>query len=668
MLMLNGGGAGAWVELRSWLPRGWNRRVASRLGHPLPQKFLAQPHHRRRYSLHFNFSTPETPDSSTAFAIAMALRSRTILRATLTPFLYPRLASHYAPPVLHLVRRRNFTNTCARFESPVIVESAAVEPVVFESELAEEELVEENIFDSDIVDDPTLASTNNPNHPQHEFTMAPFTDLRPITISSGNGGHGCISFLREKFIAHGPANGGSGGCGGSVYIQAVYGETSLHKLGRTGTIKAGSGSNGRGSNLGGRRGDDVVIQVPVGTVVREISRSDPNDVDESEDVGHGDNEKWTHYPQAIEDNMRDPNFESAKYPTHHHKSASQLLKHTHPHRIYLDLDHPSPSPILLVPGSPGGLGNPHFVTPTMRRPKFATKGNKGAKMKLQLELKVLADVGLVGLPNAGKSSFLRAVSGRKARVGEWAFTTLTPNIGTVVMEDKDLPSPGAVPASAIGEEHLQPRFTIADIPGLIADAHMNKGLGHGFLRHVERARVLAFVLDLNRPDPVSDLEALWREVIAYEEGADNLEGEGMMAEMGGEYQGGEPQELNPELQEKLSRQGEEKSKRTQEYAEKEKLVTYTGIAHFTQPRAEEEEAAGETVRQREKMSTKPWFVIANKADMAGTEDKFWALKKHLEAMSAQQENGKQIGLIPISALRTEGVDKALDWMKGMLGF
>src|ERR1700712_2618338 len=113
----------------------------------------------------------------------------------------------------------------------------------------------------------------------------------------------------------------------------------------------------------------------------------------------------------------------------------------------------------------------------MRRPKFATKGNKGAKMKLLLELKVLVDVGLVGLPNAGKSSFLRAVSGRKARVGEWAFTTLTPNIGTIVMADKDVPA-----STKEGEDQLQPRFTIADIPGLIADAHMNKGLGHGFLR------------------------------------------------------------------------------------------------------------------------------------------------------------------------------------------
>ena len=592
----------------------------------------------------------------------MAMRARSILRTTLTPFLYPRLITRNAPPVIHFVRRRAFTSTCTRFETPIDDSALLENPTILDDATI---LDESTILDDPlIVDDPILASTNNPEHPQHEFTMAPFTDLRPITIASGHGGHGCISFLREKFVPNGPPNGGSGGSGGNVYIQAVYGETSLHKLGRTGTIKAGDGSNGKGSSIGGRRGDDIVIRVPVGTVVREISRSDPNE-DEAANLGHGGNDKWTHYPQTIEDNLRDPNFESAQYPAHHHKSASQLLKYTHPTRVYLDLDKPSAAPILLIPGSPGGLGNPHFATPGNRRPKFATKGNKGAKMKLQLELKVLADVGLVGLPNAGKSSFLRAVSGRKARVGEWAFTTLTPNIGTVVMEDKDLPAPSGLPSAHDGEEHLQPRFTIADIPGLIADAHMNKGLGHGFLRHIERARVLAFVIDLNRPDPVGDLEALWAEVKAYEEGADNLEGQGMMAEMDGQYQSGEPETLNPEL---LAASVAAAEAPPAVAGRTEKLVTYTGLAQFVRPNVEgeEDEAAGETIRQREKMSIKPWFVIANKADLEGTEDRYYALQQHLAEQTTP--DGKPIGLIPISALRTQGVDKALDWMKGMLGF
>ncbi|KAI5842719.1 hypothetical protein BZA05DRAFT_412045 [Tricharina praecox] len=552
----------------------------------------------------------------------MALRPPSTLRFTLTPFLYPRLISHHVPPVRFVAQRiQRFSQTCLH-------------------------------YDESVIDDPALASTTNPDHPQHHFTSAPFSDLRPVAIAAGDGGHGCISFLRELFIPEGPPNGGSGGAGGSIYIQAVYGETSLHKLGRQGVIKAGNGSNGRGSNLGGRRGDDVVIRVPVGTIVREISRWDPDDKEEMEEGTHGENDKWTHYPQAVEHNLRDPHFVSAEYPINHHKSASQLLKQTHPTRVFLDLDKPSPQPILLIPGSPGGLGNPHFITPTVRRPKFATKGNKGAKMKLLLELKVLADVGLVGLPNAGKSSFLRAVSGRKARVGEWAFTTLTPNIGTIVMADKDLPA-----HVTEGEDQLQPRFTIADIPGLIADAHMNKGLGHGFLRHVERARVLAFVLDLNRPDPVADLESLWAEVIAYEEGADNLEGTGMMAEMGGDYVSEENrQNLHPELKSKLAPE------------EEEELVTFTGIVPGWGSLAAQEQApAGEVARKREKMSTKPWFVIANKADLEGTEEKYWALKQHLEAKAARGD-GEEIGLIPMSALREEGVDGAVEWMKGMLGF
>ncbi|KAF8543761.1 hypothetical protein BDD12DRAFT_818800 [Trichophaea hybrida] len=546
-----------------------------------------------------------------------------VLRATLTPFLYPRLRSYNASSITFLLlRRRNFASTCSCRQS----------------------------FDDDLA----LASTSNPEHPQHDYTSSPFIDLRDITVAAGDGGHGCVSFLREKFVPNGPPNGGSGGYGGSVYIQAVYGETSLHKLGRQGTIKAGNGSNGRGSNLGGRKGEDVIIRVPVGTVVREISRFDPNDGIKQE-IGHGANEMWMHYPLAVEENLRDPNFEAAQYPAYHHKSATELLKHTHPTKVFLDLDKPMRTPMLLVPGAPGGLGNPHFVTPKLRRPKFATRGNKGAKMKLQLELKVLADVGLVGLPNSGKSSFLRAVSGRKARVGEWAFTTLTPNIGTIVMHEKDLST--STPVTAPGKE-LQPRFTIADIPGLIADAHMNKGLGHGFLRHVERARVLAFVLDLSRSDPVADLEALWAEVIAYEQGEDNLKGEGMMAEMGGDYLSEESREqLSPELKYKLSR----------EEAGEEDLVTYTGVAGLLRGTEEPEIPAGEATRKREKMSTKPWFVIGNKADLEGTEDNYWALKEHLKK-KYEQRNGIEIGLIPISALREEGVDRVVDYMKGMLGF
>lgn len=497
-----------------------------------------------------------------------ALRLPRACSHTLTPFLYPSIPSASALRRLFVVRHSSTTRT---------------------------------------PDDPALASTTNPEHPHHEFVAAPFSDLRTISISAGNGGNGCISFLREKYVPDGPPNGGSGGNGGSIYIQAVYGETSLHKLGRQGIIKADSGGHGKGSSRNGHRGDDLVIRVPVGTVVHEIDRWDPTDAEAEMLEGHATHDKWTHFPGSADENASDPKFKETLYPIHHHKSASQMLKHAHPTRVHLDLSEPSETPFLLLPGSPGGLGNPHFCSATLRRPKFATKGNKGARMTLQLELKTLADIGLVGLPNAGKSSFLRAVSRRKARVGEWAFTTLTPNIGTVVIDN---------PIREGGE-----RFTIADIPGLIADAHMDKGLGHGFLRHVERAKVLAFVVDMARPDPAGDLRALWKEVKAYEKGESGFGG--MMDEMEGNLEA-EPTEDTQEM------------------------VTFMGTAAIQE--------GWEKSEKREKMSEKQWFVIANKCDLEGTEGKFEDL-----AMEAGEKP-----VVPISALNEMGVEGAVSWMRSLL--
>lgn len=435
--------------------------------------------------------------------------SQLLQHTTLTPFLYPTLLKTPCLPSSSFLRHQTY--------------STATPPKPKNS----------------IEDEQLIAS--------EDYTLPPFVDIRPLTLHSGSGGNGCISFHREKFVAHGPPNGGDGGRGGNIYIQAIYGEdSSLHKLGRGGgagiigagkgsgggTIKAGDGKNGMGKARNGKRGDDVIIRVPVGTVVRELWRCDPNtdtinaleklsrrrggvDEEGSVDVGHGMDELWVHYPLALAKNMQDDRFASARYPLQHFKTGSENLKLTHPQTVFLDLDKPTPEPILLVPGAAGGLGNPHFITQNLRSPKFATKGAKGLSMQIQLELKMLADVGLVGLPNAGKSSFLRAVSRKKARVGNWAFTTLTPNLGTVSLGDK------------AGEE----RFSIADIPGLVRDAHRNKGLGVDFLRHVERARVLAFVVDLSSKDPVGDLCDLWKECVAFENGW-NVEG-GMMDEMMG---------------------------------------------------------------------------------------------------------------------------------------
>ncbi|KAL7276219.1 GTPase of the mitochondrial inner membrane that associates with the large ribosomal subunit [Rhizina undulata] len=656
---------------------------------------------------------------------------------TLTPFLYPRT---FNPRLLEQLSTppRHSTPRCLRrqFSSGLIRrDAAASEPVPEKAEVvktkADErveemvpvsedipEAISEEIFDPD----PNFISVAQPTHPHATFTDAPFADIRTLSLVAGDGGHGCISFLREKFVANGPPNGGDGGAGGNIYIQAVYGETSLHKLGREGVVKATSGKNGKGSSLNGKRGENVVIQVPVGTVVREISRWDPTAEEERQEKemmefqkarereaqdseeeaitqrmrDHGHNEKWLHYPQALAQNLSSSYFNETPYPSHHHRSSSQLLQHTHPTRVFLDLSKPTPEPILLVPGAPGGLGNPHFITSKLRAPKFATRGNKGARMKIELELKILADVGLVGLPNAGKSSFLRAVSGRKARVGEWAFTTLSPNIGTIVMDESRLPPPTKDHKRG-SSRPVHPRFTIADIPGLIRDAHMNKGLGHGFLRHVERARVLGFVVDLSRPDPVEDIKGLWREVIAYEEGWTGVSTDstsasaGMLSEMSGNTNTADIEpiaeedlaSLNPELQKVILKQI---PKETPHEKEEEEMVFYPGalskIPHSEDPlvpgkkQAQKPKAAKndplKRAGERQKMSQKPWFVIANKADLPGTEDKYWALKAYVDAegkkRKSKDDSEEAVGLIPISALKGEGVDRAVDWMKGMLGF
>lgn len=628
---------------------------------------------------------------------------------TLTPFLYPppsagslnprgsNLFGAVAGSLAHPCRRY-LCCTAALRQTPQIEDESSVRTP------SEEAFEEED-----------LVSVQQPHHPHSEYSTSPFTDLRALTLSAGSGGHGCVSFLREKFVSNGPANGGDGGSGGSVYIQAVYGETSLHKIARDGAVQATAGRNGQGSAVNGKRGDDVIIRVPVGTVVREISRWDR----ESEELGwenaydeniakqgegeeegakrkHGENDNWLHYPRSLSQNLQSSQFTEAPFPFHHHRSSSEILAQTHPTPVYLDLSEPTMQPILLLPGAPGGFGNPHFVSNELRRPKFATKGGKGARMKVQLELKILADVGLVGLPNAGKSSFLRSVSGKQARVGEWAFTTLSPNIGTIVLDERVMAPQNRVEA---WEHEQHPRFTIADIPGLISDAHLNKGLGHGFLRHVERAKVLGFVLDLSRDDPVADLEGLWREVRAYEQGEDGGEGGGgvggMMSEMAGntnvddvepmkefgrnegEMEVLEDEESEEEIgtvvgvAEEEGRGGEEKSG--------EELVRFLGVAAFVPRRVAPQLPKKSVTRSFElesphprqeqpRMSSKPWFVIANKADLPGTEEKYWALKEHLEGEAKKRGDSKEIGLLPISALRGQGVDKVVDWMKEMLGF
>jgi GTPase len=493
-----------------------------------------------------------------------------------------------------------------------------------------------------------------------DYSRSVFLDKCTLTLHAGSGGNGCVSFLRDIHIADGPPNGGDGGSGGNVWIQAVKGHTSLHKLARRGIVKAGRGIGGQGGNKGGARGADVIVQVPVGTVVREISRSDPTAEEEENKrlrLGTGGDlefetlqngasrttsekrERWVYYPGAKTANDTRHALPPPPKPRRSHLSTMAPKA-----PIELDLSEHMEKPLLLAAGAVGGLGNPHFATKAVPKPKFASKGELGVRVTLELELKLLADVGLVGLPNAGKSTLLRSISNSRTRVGDWAFTTLSPSVGTVVLDNHE----GRPLVRSGGEDGKGSRtnFTIADIPGLIEDAHLDKGLGLGFLRHIERARMLAFVVDLSAGDAVLALQNLWKEV--------------------GEYENLRNKELNEETE--------------------QRMVDWQsfGSRSTTIPSHDNDDGGmiihPEPSRQLEPLklppiSSKPWFVVATKADKEDTKQNFANLQAYIRSVEhgeTPHPSGRKnawrsrVAAIPVSAIRSEGVSRIPEWVAALL--
>ncbi len=271
-----------------------------------------------------------------------------------------------------------------------------------------------------------------------------FVDRVKVKVRGGNGGRGCSSFRREKFIPKGGPDGGDGGNGGSVVFEATMHEQNLNALRYLSHYKGGTGQHGMGKGRHGKNGGHKVIKVPIGTMVKDLEL----DGEVIYDLDHeGDR------------------FDAAK-------------------------------------GGRGGRGNTHFSTSTNRAPRRADDGTEGEEHEYELELKIIADIGLVGYPNAGKSTLLECVTNAKPEIAPYPFTTLTPNVGLIECDDYY-------------------RMTMADIPGLIDGAHNNVGLGHDFLRHIERTKVLVFVLDLAGTDgrePSDDLAHLQKELELYQDG------------------------------------------------------------------------------------------------------------------------------------------------------
>ncbi len=276
-----------------------------------------------------------------------------------------------------------------------------------------------------------------------------FVDEAKIRVKAGDGGNGCMAFRREKFVPRGGPSGGDGGRGGDVIMESSERHNTLVHFRFNPEYKAERGRHGEGSNCTGREGENVVLKVPVGTMVYD-------------------------------------------------ELTGELVH---------DFSHPDER-VVVARGGRGGRGNAQFATSTHQAPREHEEGRPGEERELRLELKLLADVGLVGYPNAGKSTLISRISAAKPKIADYPFTTLQPNLGVVI----------------VGDPNDDVSFVVADIPGLIEGASEGAGLGMQFLKHIERTRLLVHLVDVSdasgRPDPVEDYEVITRELASFGAGLD----------------------------------------------------------------------------------------------------------------------------------------------------
>lgn len=264
-----------------------------------------------------------------------------------------------------------------------------------------------------------------------------FVDEAVIQVKAGDGGNGCLSFRREKYVPRGGPDGGDGGDGGDIIIVADNNMGTLLDCQYQKHYRGGRGVHGKGKDQTGARGEDKIIPVPPGTVVV--------DIDQDEEIG-----------ELTENEER----------------------------------------LIVAKGGRGGRGNARFATSTNRAPRKFELGRPGEERKIKLILKLIADVGLVGLPNAGKSTLISAVSAARPKIADYPFTTLVPNLGVVKASEYK-------------------SFVMADMPGLIEGAHLGKGLGDTFLKHIERTRVILHLIDISNPDPMADYKKIRNELTSY---------------------------------------------------------------------------------------------------------------------------------------------------------